>query len=70
MSTTATDPRTDETLAAFTARHEALGHYVWSEEDLAYAYESEEDSDRDRDSSGDLSDELVLEVWDARGKRR
>lgn len=67
---TATDPRTDETLAAFTARHEALGHYVWSEEDLAYAYESEEDSDRDRDSSGDLSDKLVIEVWDAAGAKR
>ena len=67
---TATDPRTGETLAAFTARHEALGHYVWSEEGEAFACESEEDSDRDRDSSGELSDELVVEVWDAAGAKR
>lgn len=65
-----TDPRTGETLAAFTARHEALGHYVWTGEGEAFAYESEEDSDRDRDSSGELSDELVIEVWDARGAKR
>lgn len=67
---TATDPRTGETQADFIERHEALGHYVWSESEEAFAYESEEDSDRDRDSSGELSDELVIEVWHVRGAKR
>ncbi len=65
-----TDPRTHEALDAFTARHEALGHVVWTGEGEAYAYESQEDCDADAASGGDLSDELVLEVWDAAGAKR
>lgn len=65
-----TDPRTHETLDAFAARHEALGHVVWTGEGEAYAYESQEDCDADAASGGDLSDELVLEVWDAAGAKR
>lgn len=67
--TMSTDPRTGETLAAFTARHEALGHVVWTGEGEANAYASQEDCDADAASGGDLSDDLVIEVWDASGAK-
>lgn len=65
-----TDPRTGETLAAFTARHEALGHVVWEGEGEAFAYASQSDMDDDAANDGALSDDLVIEVWDAAGAKR
>lgn len=67
--TSTTDPRTSETLDAFTARHEALGHVVWTGEGEAFAYASQEDCDDDAASGGARSDELVIEVWDATGAK-
>lgn len=57
------DPRTGETLAAFTARHERALHAVWVGTGEAFAYASQGDCDADAASGGDLSDELVIDTW-------